>query len=57
MSTGYIPPWKCGRNEKQRSCCPITSAQLATNQVMHDAKEKALSYHIFEDETAAGAWL
>lgn len=32
-------------------------ARLATNQVMHDAKEGALSYHIFEDEMAAGVWL
>jgi len=32
-------------------------ARLATNLVMHDAREGALMYHIFEEESAAGAWL
>jgi len=32
-------------------------ARLATNLVMHDAREGNLTYHIFEEENAAGAWL
>ena len=32
-------------------------ARLSSNLVMHDAKEGTLTYHIFEDEAAAGAWL
>jgi hypothetical protein len=32
-------------------------ARLATSQVMHDAKEGDLTYHIFEDAAAASAWL
>lgn len=32
-------------------------ARLATNLVMYDARAGALTYHIFEEEAAAGAWL
>ena len=32
-------------------------ARLSSNLVMQDAREGALTYHIFEDEAAAGAWL
>jgi hypothetical protein len=32
-------------------------ARLASNLVMQDAREGALTYHIFEEEAAAGAWL
>jgi hypothetical protein len=32
-------------------------ARLSSNLVMHDAKEGALTYHIFEDEATAGMWL
>ena len=32
-------------------------ARLSSNLVMFEAREGTLTYHIFEDEAAAGAWL
>ena len=32
-------------------------ARLATNLVMHDAREGALVYHVFNEEHAAASWL
>jgi len=32
-------------------------ARLSTNQIIYDARQGSLVYHIFNDEVAAGAWL
>jgi hypothetical protein len=32
-------------------------ARLASNQIMHDAREGTLVYHVFQDEFAAATWL